>query len=55
MLDFFFLSLRRLLLLRVWGFFFLTTPYLHKEPEKPDDTISWLFSATFATRGCRVV
>ena len=37
------------------GFFFLTTPYLHKELEKPDDTIFWLFSASFATRGYRVV
>ena len=34
---------------------FFTTPYLHKEPEKLDDTIFWFFSAAFAARGCRVV
>jgi len=42
------------LLLRVCGFFF-TTPYLHKELEKLDDTISLFFSAAFAAGGCRVV
>jgi hypothetical protein len=42
------------LLLRICGFFF-TTSYLHKEPEKLDDTIFWFFSAAFAARGCRVI